>query len=57
MSRTGRRLSELASEIPIYPQVLVNVRVPHPEKMEKSFADIGGKTKEIEKILNDNVKL
>ncbi|MBI5674399.1 MAG: phosphoglucosamine mutase [Nitrospirae bacterium] len=30
MSRTGKTLSELASVIPIYPQVLVNVKVQKP---------------------------
>ncbi len=48
MSRTGRRLSELASEISIYPQVLVNVRVTHPEKMEE-FSPVMEAIKKAEK--------
>ena len=35
MIRTGKPLSELASVVPIYPQVLVNVQVQKPDKIEK----------------------
>lgn len=35
MCRTGKNLSELASRIPIYPQVLVNVRVSKPKKIDR----------------------
>lgn len=35
MSKTGKTLSELASAIPIYPQVLVNVRVQKPSGIER----------------------
>jgi phosphoglucosamine mutase len=34
MSRTGKTLSELASVIPIYPQVLVNVKVQKPGSID-----------------------
>lgn len=34
MSRTGKTLSELASVVPIYPQVLVNVKVQKPGSID-----------------------
>jgi len=39
MSRTGKSLSELTSDIQIYPQVLINVRVPKIKDI-KDFPDI-----------------
>jgi phosphoglucosamine mutase len=35
MCKTGKPLSKLASGIPIYPQVLLNVPVPKPKSIEK----------------------
>lgn len=35
MIKTGKSLSELASQVPIYPQVLINVTVPKAKKIEK----------------------
>jgi phosphoglucosamine mutase len=35
MGKRGKSLSQLSSKIPIYPQVLVNVPVPSPQKIEK----------------------
>jgi len=35
MRKTGKPLSQLSSKIPIYPQVLVNVPVTKPQKVEK----------------------
>jgi len=35
MCKSGKRLSELASEIPIYPQILINVAVRNPKSMEE----------------------
>jgi len=50
MSRTGKTLSELASCIPIYPQVLVNVRVPKPRSIEE-FPAVIAAIKKAEKRL------
>lgn len=35
MTKAGKPLSSLASQVPIYPQVLINVSVPKPKKIEK----------------------
>ncbi len=35
MTKTGKPLSKLASKVPIYPQVLINVTVPKPKNIEK----------------------
>jgi len=51
MCKTGRRLSELASPIPIYPQILVNVRVQKPRDI-KGFPSIVNTIKKAEKRLN-----
>ncbi|MEW6713649.1 MAG: phosphoglucosamine mutase [Nitrospirota bacterium] len=50
MSRTGKTLSELASVIPIYPQVLVNVHVPKPKSMDE-FPLVTAAIKKAEKKL------
>lgn len=52
MGRTGRKLSELASEIPIYPQVLVNVHVPRPERIGQ-FPQIRTAVRRAEKKLRN----
>jgi phosphoglucosamine mutase len=36
MSSTGKRLSELASVVQKYPQVLINVKVPDPRSLERA---------------------
>ncbi len=51
MCKTGKSLSELASPIPIYPQVLVNVKVSKPKSIEK-FPGIMNTIKKAEKKLN-----
>lgn len=50
ISRTGKTLSELASAIPIYPQVLVNVRVQKPSGIER-FPLVTAAIKKAEKRL------
>lgn len=52
MCRTGRTLSELASDISIYPQVLVNVRVPRSKKIEE-LPPVGAAIKKAERKLKD----
>jgi phosphoglucosamine mutase len=49
---TGKSLSKLASKIPIYPQVLINVTVPRPKKIEK-FPEVVKAVKAAEKKLKD----
>ncbi len=51
MCKTGKRLSELVSSIPIYPQVLVNVKVSKTTRIEK-FPAIEDAIKKAEKRLN-----
>jgi len=51
MCKTGKPLSQLASGIPIYPQVLLNVPVPKPGKIEK-FPAVMSAIKKAEKELN-----
>jgi phosphoglucosamine mutase len=51
MCKTGKRLSELASPIPIYPQILVNVRVPKHGDL-KGFPEVVNTIKKAEKRLN-----
>ncbi len=51
ISKTGKTLSELASVISIYPQVLVNVPVSKPKSIE-NFPDIITTIKKAEKKLN-----
>lgn len=51
MCKTGKSLSELASPIPIYPQVLVNVKVSKPKNIE-AFPRIVNAIKKAEKRLN-----
>jgi phosphoglucosamine mutase len=48
MCKSGRSLSDLASEIPIYPQVLINVPVPKPKSMD-DFPNIKTAIKKAEK--------
>ena len=50
MSRTGKALSELASVIPIYPQVLVNVKVQKPKSID-GFTAVTAAIKKAEKKL------
>ncbi len=51
MIRAGKPLSELASVVPIYPQVLVNVQVQKPDKIEK-YPDVITAIKNAEKVLD-----
>ncbi len=51
MCKTGKRLSELVSSIPIYPQVLVNVKVSKTTRIEE-FPAIEDAIKKAEKRLN-----
>ncbi|GAB4534281.1 MAG: phosphoglucosamine mutase [Thermodesulfovibrionia bacterium] len=51
MCKTGKRLSELSSHIPIYPQVLVNVKFTGHKSLEE-FPEIGRAIKRAEKRLN-----
>lgn len=52
---TGKRMSALAADIPIYPQVLVNVRLPEGKKAA-AIADeaLWARVKEIEAELGDD---
>ena len=50
MCKTGKPLSKLASGIPIYPQVLLNVPVPKPKSIEK-FPAVMSAIKKAEKEL------
>ncbi|UCD35512.1 MAG: phosphoglucosamine mutase [Nitrospiraceae bacterium] len=50
MCRRAKKLSRLASSIPIYPQVLLNVHVKSPRKVE-SFPKVMGAIKKAEKKL------
>jgi phosphoglucosamine mutase len=50
MSRSGKSLSELSSDIQIYPQVLVNVRVPKIKRVE-DFPAVVSAIKRAEKRL------
>jgi len=50
MCKTGKTLSELSSAIPIYPQVLVNVPVPKPRRIE-DFPEVVTAVKKAEKKL------
>lgn len=54
MKRSGKRLSALAAEIPIYPQVLVNVRVAEAQK-EPAMRDeaLLARAKEIENEMGE----
>jgi phosphoglucosamine mutase len=51
MCKTGKRLSELASPVPIYPQILVNVRVSRPRDITE-FPEIVNTIKKAERRLN-----
>lgn len=53
MKKTGKRLSELASEMKIYPQRLVNVRVTDKHKV-KDNPKVQEVIKEVESILGNN---
>ncbi|MCK5512106.1 MAG: phosphoglucosamine mutase [Thermodesulfovibrionia bacterium] len=50
MCKRGKTLSKLASAIPIYPQILVNVPVPKPKSIEK-FPSVVSAVKKAEKKL------
>jgi len=52
MRKTGKPLSKLAHSIPIYPQVLVNVPVSKPERIEK-YPSLATAIKKVEKKLNN----
>jgi phosphoglucosamine mutase len=52
MSRGGKKLSELASQIPIYPQILINVTV-HKKKDIDEFPKIKNAIKKAEKKLKN----
>jgi phosphoglucosamine mutase len=51
MCKSGKLLSELASDIPIYPQLLINVPVRNPKSMEE-FPNILSFINKAEKKLN-----
>jgi len=51
MCKTGKRLSELASPVTIYPQILVNVRVSRPRDI-REFPELLNTIKKAEKRLN-----
>ncbi len=50
MTKTGKPLSKLASKVPIYPQVLINVTVPKPKKIDK-FPEVVKAVSDAEKKL------
>ncbi|MBI4843998.1 MAG: phosphoglucosamine mutase [Nitrospirae bacterium] len=50
MTKAGKPLSSLASQVPIYPQVLINVSVPKPKKIEK-FPKVVQAVEDAEKCL------
>jgi len=50
MTKTGKPLSKLASKVPIYPQVLINVKVPKPKKIDK-FPKVVKSVRDAEKKL------
>lgn len=52
MCKSGKRLSELASEVPIYPQILINVPVPNPKNMD-DFPKITNAIKKAEKQIKN----
>ncbi|MEF9475881.1 MAG: phosphoglucosamine mutase [Candidatus Mariimomonas ferrooxydans] len=52
MRKTGKPLSKLAHSIPIYPQVLVNVPVSKPKRIEK-YPSLATAIKKVEKRLNN----
>ena len=52
MCKQGKRLSEMGADIPIYPQVLVNVPVRNPKNMNE-FPKIGAAVKKVEKSLKN----
>ena len=52
MCKTGKKLSELTSEIPVYPQILINVPVPNPKKMEE-FPNVQAAIKKAEKKIKN----
>jgi phosphoglucosamine mutase len=53
MKRTGRKLSELASEMTIYPQELVNVRVTDKNKVTEN-AKVAAVIKDVEEEMSGN---
>jgi len=55
MHKTGHPLSELAAHIPIYPQVLVNVPVSRPQRLEKFPAVITAIKKAEKKLANGRI--
>lgn len=50
MCKRGKTLSELASAIPTYPQILINIPVPRPQSIEK-FPAVVSAVKKAEKKL------
>lgn len=56
MQETGKTLSELASEMTVYPQVLKNIRVPDKEKA-LSNPDIQAVIKSVEQALGDSGRI
>ncbi|MBI5050830.1 MAG: phosphoglucosamine mutase [Nitrospirae bacterium] len=52
MRKSGKPLSKLASVVPVYPQVLLNVPVPRPQRIEK-FPAVLIAVKKAEKKLGD----
>lgn len=52
MCNSGRSLADLASDVPIYPQVLINVPVRNPKSMEE-FPNIISAIKKAEKMVRN----
>lgn len=52
MCKSGRSLSDLASEIPIYPQILINVPVGNPKNMQ-DFPKINDAIKKAQKKIKN----
>ncbi len=55
MCRTGRTLSRLTSSVPIYPQVLINVPVPKPKKIDKFPSVMSAIKKAEKKLINGRI--
>jgi phosphoglucosamine mutase len=52
MKNTGKTLKELAQEIPLYPQVLINIDIENAKKIAQ-HTDVTNHAKEIDKKLGD----
>ena len=50
---TGKSLKDLAAEMPLYPQVMINVPAEHPKKLAKN-PDLMAAAKTVDETLGDD---